>query len=177
MDANTHHQARFEEIYASEIRYVWNSLHRLGVPARDLEDVAHETLLTVYRKLGEYDASRPIRPWIFGFVYRTAADYRKRAYRRHEVTDEADLDTRVDDGPSAEQEVVKQQERALVVKALESLSIDNAAVFVMMEIDGCSAPEVVQALGVPLNTVYSRLRTAREQFAAAVRRISLRGER
>jgi RNA polymerase sigma-70 factor (ECF subfamily) len=165
---------RFEQIYASEIRYVWNSLHRLGVPTRDLEDVAHETLLTIYRKLDEYDSGRPLRPWIFGFVYRTAADYRKRAYNRNEIAADENFDTRVDDSPTAEQEVVKQQERALVAKALETLSLEHCAVFVMMEIDGHSAPEVVEALGMPLNTVYSRLRTARADFTAAVRRLSAR---
>jgi RNA polymerase sigma-70 factor (ECF subfamily) len=40
----------------------------------------------------------------------------------------------------------------------------------MMDIEGHSAPEVSEALGVPLNTVYSRLRVAREEFTAAVRR-------
>ena len=40
--------------------------------------------------------------------------------------------------------------------------------FVLMELEELSAPEVSEALGVPLNTVYSRLRLARADFERAV---------
>jgi RNA polymerase sigma-70 factor (ECF subfamily) len=163
---------QFHRIYAAELSYVWSSLHRLGVPPRDVEDVAHETLLSVYRKLKDYDASRPLRPWLFGFAYRTAADYRKRMQRRPEVGVE-ELASRepVHEGPDAEQELARHEDRALVALALQGMPIERSAAFVMMEIDGHSAPEVAEALGIPLNTVYSRMRVAREEFTAAVRRL------
>ncbi|HEX2671205.1 MAG TPA: sigma-70 region 4 domain-containing protein [Polyangiaceae bacterium] len=48
----------------------------------------------------------------------------------------------------------------------------------MHEIDGCPIPEVADALGIPLNTAYSRLRLARQDFADGLRRERLRrGER
>jgi RNA polymerase sigma-70 factor (ECF subfamily) len=163
---------RFHAIYAAELRYVWNSLYRLGVPACDVEDVAHETLLSVYRRLADYDAARPLRPWLFGFAYRTAADYRKRMHRRHEVgVDDLQFDEPAHEGPSAEEEIARREERALVVEALRAVPIERSAVFVLMEIDGCSAPEAAEALGIPLNTVYSRIRVAREEFTAALRRV------
>jgi RNA polymerase sigma-70 factor (ECF subfamily) len=166
---------RFRRLYADELRYIWSSLQRLGVPPRDLEDVAHETLLSVYRRLADYDETRPLRPWLFGFLYRTAADYRKRMHRRHEVgVDEGELDEIPDHAPSAEQELAQDQARALVANALRSMPIERSAVFVMMDIDGQSAPEVVDALGIPLNTVYSRIRVAREEFASTVRRLQTR---
>lgn len=162
----------FRELYAAELKYVWSSLRRLGVPACDVEDVAHETLLSVYRRLSHYDRSRPLRPWLFGFVYRTAADYRKRSHRRHETGDGDDeLEEAAYEGPNAEQEIVRRQQRALVLAALRSMPVERNAIFVMMEIDGYSAPEVSDALGIPLNTVYSRIRTARDEFTAAIRRI------
>jgi len=39
--------------------------------------------------------------------------------------------------------------------------------------DGIPMPEVAEALGVPLNTAYSRLRLARRDFQAAARRSGL----
>jgi RNA polymerase sigma-70 factor (ECF subfamily) len=50
-------------------------------------------------------------------------------------------------------------------------------VFVLLELSGHSAPEAAEALGVPVNTVYSRLRIARQKFTAAVTRIRARETR
>lgn len=64
-------------------------------------------------------------------------------------------------------------ERALLAEAarvldrfLNSLDPDKRAVFVLAELEEMSAPEIGQALRAPVNTVYSRLRVARERFVA-----------
>jgi RNA polymerase sigma-70 factor, ECF subfamily len=44
-------------------------------------------------------------------------------------------------------------------------------VFVMTDLEQMSAPEISEALGVNLNTVYSRLRAARAAFNEAVARV------
>jgi hypothetical protein len=46
------------------------------------------------------------------------------------------------------------------------------AVFVAHELEGQAAPEIAAALGIPLNTVYSRLRVARDTFSKVVRRLA-----
>ena len=62
--------------------------------------------------------------------------------------------------------------------ALGALDFDRRAAFVTMDIEGMSAPDAAVALGIPLGTAYSRLRLAREDFSAAVKRLRLkRGER
>jgi RNA polymerase sigma-70 factor (ECF subfamily) len=48
-------------------------------------------------------------------------------------------------------------------------------VFVLARVEQMSAPEIANIVGIPLNTVYSRLRTAREAFEAEVRRLQLCG--
>jgi RNA polymerase sigma-70 factor (ECF subfamily) len=171
--AREHH---FRRIYDAEIRFLWSSLQRLGVLPGDLEDVAHDVLLNVYRKLDHYDASRPIRPWLFGFAYRGAADHRKRVRRRRELPGSLEEGQTIPDAaPNPDERLVGEEDRKLVVDALAQLPIERAAVFTMMDIDGHSAPEVSDALEIPINTVYSRLRVAREEFASAVRLISNRG--
>jgi len=64
-----------------------------------------------------------------------------------------------------------------VVRALESLALDKRAVFVLYEIDGEEMSEVARTLEIPVNTAYSRLRGARAEFAAAVKRLTLREKR
>jgi RNA polymerase sigma-70 factor (ECF subfamily) len=159
----------FREIYEAHAGYVWNTLRRLGVREGDLEDVVHEVFLAVYKRLGDYDPAKPLRPWLFGFSFRTASDYRSRARHRREVA-EAEMEV-ADEAPAADEQVEAQRRRALVNAALEAIELGRRAVFIMHEIDGAPIPEVASALGIPLNTAYSRLRLAREEFGAAVRRL------
>lgn len=61
--------------------------------------------------------------------------------------------------------------RDVVMEALQSVQMDRRAIFVLSELDGHAMPEIAETLSIPLNTVYSRLRLARETFTAAARRI------
>jgi RNA polymerase sigma-70 factor (ECF subfamily) len=162
----------FARIFASEFDYLWNSLQRLSVPERDLEDLVHEVFFRVYERLTDFDSSRPLKPWLFGFAFRVASDYRRRFSNRREVLD-ADSEA-VDPAPTALDQLVRAEALSLAQVALDSLSLDRRAVFILHEIDGCAMPEIALALALPLNTAYSRLRLAREQFHAAARRERLR---
>ena len=81
-----------------------------------------------------------------------------------------------DSAPSAEDHLEKADLRRLLLEALAALDADRRAVFVMHELDELSAPEIAETLAIPLNTVYSRLRIARERFNVAVERIRARGD-
>lgn len=164
----------FRVLFQSECSYVFHSLRRLGVQERDLEDVAHEVFLAIHKKLDDYDPARPLRPWIFAFAYRFASDYRKLARHRRERGDD-DIEA-VDATASVDERIDAERSRLLVLEALDALDLDKRAVFVMHEIDGVAIPAVAASLGIPVNTAYSRLRLAREGFAAAVKRLRARAE-
>jgi RNA polymerase sigma-70 factor (ECF subfamily) len=161
--------ALFEEHFT----YVWNALRRLGVRERDLEDLVHDVFLKVHQRLAEYDPARAFRPWVFGFAYRVAADYRRLARHRVEVLG-AHADP-VDPAGAPDGQVEAAQRWKLVHEALESVELERRAVLILHDIDGEAAPAIADALAIPLNTVYSRLRVAREEFAAAARRLRARG--
>jgi RNA polymerase sigma-70 factor (ECF subfamily) len=162
--------ARFEAIFEAELSYVWTSLRRLGVHSRDLEDVAHEVFLKAYENLARYDASRPIRPWLFAFAFRFASDYRRLARHRTELYGD-DEPGRAEE-PDAEQALVQRQREELVALALDAIDIERRAVFILHELDDEPMPAVAETLGIPLNTGYSRLRVAREEFTTALRRLT-----
>ena len=166
----------FRAIFARDLGYVWTSLRRLGVPNRDLEDLSHDVFFRVYERLSDYDRERPFRPWLFGFCFRVASDYRRRSAVQREILG-AELEP-IDPSPDALDRLVQAEATSLAQSVLQSLELERRAVFVMHEIDGAPIPEVADALGIPLNTAYSRLRLAREQFADGLRRERLRrGER
>lgn len=162
----TDRRVAFEALFEAELPYVVRTLRRLGVAERDVEDLGHEVFITVYRRLDDYDTSRPIRPWLFGISYRVAVGYSRLARHRFELVGgnaRSDAD--------AAGAVAPLEARELVMKALGKLSLEQRALFVMHDLDGLAVPDIANALEVPLNTAYSRLRAARRDFKAAVLRL------
>lgn len=144
------------------------TLRYLGIRGRDIEDLAHDVFLHVYRHLPEFDAARPLRPWLFGFAYRIARDFRALARHRHESNRQAQ--ELPDAAPLAEQLLIESQTLTQAMRALDALEPDERAVFVAHELDELPVPDAAEALGIPLNTAYSRLRRARSKFESAARR-------
>ncbi len=164
-----------EDLFLMHADYVWTSLRRLGIPEADLEDLTHEVFLQVHARLADYDPARPAKPWLFGFAFRIASQYRRRAHRRYETHGEPDVAR--DPAPPADEKLAADDDRRLVLAALEGIDLDRRAVFVLFEIDREPMDRIAASLGIPVNTAYSRLRVARDEFRAAVRRIQLRGGR
>lgn len=158
----------FRAIYEREFSYVWNALVRLGVRGENLQDFAHDVFATSYRKLPTYDRSRPIRPWLFGIAYRTVVDARRKQSHGREVG--APLPEVVDPSRSPEAKVAVTQARQIAQRIIDRMDLDRRAVFVMHDLEGHSVPDISEALGVPLNTAYSRLRLARAEFNEQVER-------
>ena len=162
----------FRTLFNDQFSYVWNALRRLGVRDADLEDITHDVFLRVHRQLAAYDASRPIRPWLFAFAFRAASDHRRLARHRVELLDDS---VHADDpAPSADARVAAGEDRAMILAALDAIDLPRRAVFILHEVDELTVPEVAATLEIPVNTAYSRLRLARDEFAAAMRRLSTR---
>ena len=158
----------FRALFDAHSAYVIKTLRRLGVRPGDLEDLMHELFLTVLRKWDTYDASRPPKPWLFTFARSLAYAYRNSAYVRRESFEEAEPPPT----SSAEELLAERQESTLVYRALDTLDDDKRIVFTMFELDERTAADIAAELGIPQNTVFSRLRAAREEFARAAKRLS-----
>jgi len=165
--------AELATLFREHYGYVWQTLLRLGVPARDVEDVAHQTFLVVHQKLAGCDRSRPMRPWLFGIAYRVALAHRRLAHHRREVL--SFPSEPATDEPSPSDRLEATEARSLFLRAMETLVPEQRAVLVMHDIDGHTMPEIATTLEVPLNTAYSRLRLARRQLAHAVRSLRAGG--
>jgi RNA polymerase sigma-70 factor (ECF subfamily) len=156
-------------LFDEHFDYVWGALSRLGVRPSDLEDQVHEVFLRVQRRLADYDTSRPVKPWLFGFVFRVASDHRRLARHRVEV-----IGARAEaiaPAPSALESMEANEERVVVEEALDAVDLDRRAVLIMHDVDDVPIPAVAHALGIPVGTAYSRLRAAREDLAADVTRL------
>jgi RNA polymerase sigma-70 factor (ECF subfamily) len=157
--------ASFESVYRVEFKPVWRFLARLGVPMGSVEDLVHDVFMTAHHKWNEYDPARPARAWLFGIAYRMAADFRALKRHTHEVSDEQAAS-------EVAAPVLVSTDRRDAMKvldlALERMSDDARAVFVMHELEERPVPEIAELMGSPVPTAYTRLRSARQTFAAVV---------
>lgn len=165
----------FREVFEAHFSYVWNVLKRLGVAERDLEDLGQQVFLQVHGQLATFDTRRPIRPWLFSFAYHAASNYR--ALARHRVELSIVAPELADSKPAADEQLITREELALAELALTRVALERRAVLLLHEVEGHRIPEIAESLGIPLNTAYSRLRLARQEYELAVRRLrAQRGE-
>jgi RNA polymerase sigma-70 factor (ECF subfamily) len=74
MNASDRDSSLFSAICRAESGFVVGVLKTCGVPPQALEDVAQDALLAVWCQFADYDVTRPIRPWLYGFAMRFAFD-------------------------------------------------------------------------------------------------------
>jgi RNA polymerase sigma-70 factor, ECF subfamily len=166
---------QFEAIYQQYFDFVWSSVRRLGVGSDSMDDVVQEVFIVVHSRLHTLQQPESLRSWLYGIVRRTVSGYRRahRAKLERESTVAAE-GAQYEPGPLELTE--RSGELKLLSKLLAGLDEAKREVFLLVELDELSVPEAAEALAIPLNTAYSRLRAARIAFEAALARHSLPNE-
>ena len=167
----------FREVYDDHVVFVRRSLRRFGVADPNLVDAAQDVFLVMHRRLPHFTEQGKISTWLFRICHRIARDYRRRAHRRYEILDGSFADQRTSPDADPGERLEREENRALFRAALERLAVDQQTVFVLFELESMTACQISKLLGVPVGTVYSRLRLARRSFERAiVRRVSSKNE-
>lgn len=161
----------FHACYEAHFDFVWRSARRLGVEEAALDDVVQEVFLVVHRKLQEFQGRSSLRTWLFSITLRMASEHRRsrrrKAPEQRQTFDPASLP----DPQTNPHEVAARSEAALLLRRfLDGLDEDRRAVFILAELEGMSAPEIAEATSANLNTVYTRIRSARQAFEDTVKR-------
>ncbi len=158
----------FQAIYAEHVDRVWRSLRGLGVPGPSVEDAVQDVFLVVHRRLAEFEGRSTVRTWLFGIVLRVAKNHRRQE-RRQGGCDPLDLEV-ADGGPGPHEEAATAEALQRLAEVLGDLDEPKREMFVLTDLLEMTAPEIAGALGINVNTVYSRQRKARLAFAAALAR-------
>jgi RNA polymerase sigma-70 factor (ECF subfamily) len=156
-------------IYDETFDFVWRSARRMGVAPSSVDDVVQEVYLVAHRRLADFEGRSSVRTWLFGILLRVVSDHRRRLRRKGGL---APLPAAVvDDRATSPADAAARNEQVrLLYRILDELDDAKRAVFVLAELEQMRAPEIAEALGVKLNTVYSRLRAARQAFERALAR-------
>jgi RNA polymerase sigma-70 factor (ECF subfamily) len=158
--------ARLERMFVDHHVLVWRTLRRRGLDPDAAADATQQTFLVAAERLADIHLDSE-RAFLVGTALRVARSLGRKIVRWQ--LDE-DMDQRTADAPSALDEHTAIQ---LCDMTLARVDADLAEVFVLYELEGLSSPEIAALLEIPLGTVASRLRRAREQFRAVVRRLEL----
>jgi len=159
----------FEAVYAEQFAFVWRNLRRMGVRDSALRDATQDVFLVVHRRLGEFERRAPLRSWLFSIVRRVALQHRRTA-RRRDVSGDDDADSLPGTLAGPEQNATDAEALRFFLSLLDELDDDKRDVFVLSELEEMTASETAAALSCNINTVYSRLRAAREKLRAAYER-------
>lgn len=138
------------------------------MPTESVEDAAQDTFSVVSRQLAQFEGRSALRTWLFAILQRVAANYRRTRARKLEQLTPFEDSVGHEPTPHAHAEAT---EAAHVIERFcAGLDAERRAVFVLSLLEETPAQEVALALGIPLNTVYSRVHALRDGLRRALAR-------
>lgn len=155
----------FAALYRQHAGMVRRALRQLGVEPASLDDAVQDVFVVLHRRIDEFERDRSLKNWLWGIARGVASGYRRGERRR----DRLHAALPAPEAPGLPERGVARREAADILdRFLGSLDADKCAVFVLSEIEGRRGPEIAEQLQVNLNTVYARLRAARQRFDDAM---------
>ncbi len=148
----------FASLFSHFAPRVKSYLMRMGAVSEAAEELAQETLLTVWRKASVFDPSRAAAStWIFTIARNLRIDLARKDNRPIPAEDPS-VERPLPAAPEALLAVA--QDEVLIRRAIATLSDDQAQVIRLAFFSDKPHAEIAEDLGLPLGTVKSRLRLA-----------------
>jgi RNA polymerase sigma-70 factor, ECF subfamily len=160
------------ELVRSHFGFVWRVLRRLGLSESDADDAAQQVFLSASRRLADISAGSE-RGFLFTTAVNVAAHAQRRRLRLREAPDD-EIDEQRNSAPGADELIDRRRARELLDEILEAMPVELRLVFVLFEVEQLTMAEIAEMLAIRPGTVASRLRRARADFAAKVKRIEAR---
>jgi RNA polymerase sigma-70 factor (ECF subfamily) len=167
----------FAQLYQEYFDFVWRSARRLGVGDEAIEDLVQEVFVIVHRRLPGFEGRSALRTWLYGIILRVVREHRRTTHRadarRGAASDEA-CEKVADRSRLPDERCALVQAVHVLEHVLDEMPAEQRDVFVMAELEEMTVPEIAALTGTKVNTVYSRLRLAREQFELSALRYRTR---
>jgi len=159
-------QAAFARLFLHFAPRVKSYLLRFHMDASAAEELAQETLLTVWRKAGYFDPARAsASTWIFTIARNLRVDSLRGSAHPEALEDHPSLESA---DPLPGELMVAAEREARTREALTGLPQDQAEVVRLSFFEDKPHSEIARELGIPLGTVKSRLRLAFGRLKSAL---------
>ena len=159
---NASERERFERDVLPHMKAAYTLARWLCGNGPDAEDAVQEAFLRAVKFFGQFRGDNA-RAWLLTIVRRACyATWEGRGTKTVGLDEHAaEVE---DEKPGPEDLLLQQATRAMMVEALEGLSLEFREAIVLREIEGLSYREMAEVLQVPLGTVMSRLARARSRL-------------
>lgn len=152
-------EADFERLYRNTYRRILGTLITLVRDRATAEDCAQETYERAFRNWKNWRPEASVEAWLHRIAINVAI-----SDRRHQGLRQAGEMVRRLGRPDPPPDPADVAERSDLVRAIKKLPTKQAAALVLRHYHGYTNREIAAALGVPEQTVASRLATARKQL-------------
>jgi RNA polymerase sigma-70 factor (ECF subfamily) len=159
----------FDELYEAFFGHVHRWTRALGAPAAEREDLVQDVFMVVHRRLPDFDGGNVVG-WLYQITRRRVRDFRRRHWMRLFLSSPPE-ESLVSSIESPDAQLEDRQRDATLLHLISKLPEVQRAAFVLFEIDGYSGEEIARLQDVPINTVWARVRKARQRLAGHVRRL------
>ena len=153
--------------------FIWRLLRRLGVAQADADDAAQRVFMIAARRIGDVMVGSE-RSFLFGTALRVAPETIRTARRQAQALQAENAPEQRDEAPDPEELVARQRARAVLEEILLAMPLELRTVLVLFELEQLTKNEVAELLELPVGTAVSRLRRAREEFRAQLKRRNAR---
>jgi len=164
-------QDAFRVLVERHSRSIYRLAYRMTGRPEDAEDVVQETLVRAYRQLARFEARSNFATWLYRIGFNCAIDYMRARPHRESVETAETLErmSPTSVGPSMDDLVFAGQIGERVQGALNGLSPQERAAFLMRHYHGCSIDEICEALDLKSNAAKHSIFRAVKKMRVALR--------
>lgn len=170
----------FERLVRRYERPLYNFILRSVRRPERADELLQDVFMKVVQRSGEFRGSSKLSTWLYTIARNLCIDHsRKMVFRRHKSLDAPGRSEPGEEGPSlldrtasaepaVDRAVIAEDLRARIAVAVEELPEEQREVFLMRQVQGMAFKEIAEVVGVPENTVKSRMRYALERLQRAL---------
>jgi len=158
-------RSAFAELVEHFQRPLFGYLGRMGLRQGQAEEVAQETFLRAWQRLGDYDQARAaFSTWLFTIARNLAINELTRASSSHEQTFGEDMPEMACERGQPAQEVMNRQLRLQVQQALRMLPYDDRSALALAYYEELDMASIARIEGCTVGAIKVRLHRAKQRL-------------
>ncbi len=160
-------QTAFEKLVIKYQKRLYYSVRKMVMDHHDTNDIVQDTFVKAYSNLARFDEQYPFYPWLHRIAVNTTLNFRNKTTRARASSidsDENQIDQIFEDNDNPLAEIMTDELKKQIEKALQKLPFDQRMVFMLRTAEELSYHQISEQLAISTGTVMSRLSRARARL-------------